>query len=328
MQGKTLVEIEDSAHAKVVLTKETLTGVQPFVVVGIPAFNEEKSIARVILQSQKYADKVVVCDDGSTDLTPEIAQRLGAIVVRHARNQGYGSAVQSLFDCAKDLNADVLVTLDGDGQHDPAEIPAITKPIIEGSADVVVGSRLVDSGRSVLMPWYRRVGVRFLTRLTNGATLQNGVKDGQSGFRAYNRESIEKLVVFEDGMGASSEILINARKQHLRVCEVSASCNYNNGLRTSTRHPVRHGVAVMASIVKLVVEDSPLIMLGVPGFLSLMAGVSFGCWMLQLYASEHRIVTNIALASIAFVLIGLFFVFTAVTLYAISRTVRKANSRH
>jgi glycosyltransferase involved in cell wall biosynthesis len=318
------MEIEDS---KIVLKKEPSDEVKPFVVVGIPAFNEERSIARVILRSQDYADKVVVCDDGSSDLTPMIAQRLGAIVVRHERNQGYGSAVQSLFACAKDLNADILVTLDGDGQHDPVEIPGVIKPIIEGSADVVVGSRLVDSRQSVLMPWYRRAGVRFLTRLTNGRASQNGVKDGQSGFRAYNRESIEKLVVFEDGMGVSSEILINARKQHLRVCEVSASCDYKNGL-TSSRHPVRHGASVLGSIVKLVVEDRPLIMLGVPGVLSLTAGIFFGTWMLEIYASAHHIVTNIALASIAFVVIGLFFGFTAITLYAISRTARKANNRH
>jgi glycosyltransferase involved in cell wall biosynthesis len=319
------VEIEDS---KIVLKKEASEEARPFVVVGIPAFNEEKSIARVILQSQNYADKVVVCDDGSTDLTPLIAQRMGAMIVRHERNEGYGSAIQSLFNCAKDLNADILVTLDGDGQHDPAEIPRITQPIIEGSADVVVGSRLMDLSKSAHMPWYRRAGVKFLTRLTNGTAAQNGVKDGQSGFRAYNRESIDKLDVFEDGMGVSSEILINARKQRLRICEVSASCDYKNGLRTSSRNPVRHGAAVIGSIVKLVVEDRPLIMLGVPGILSLAAGIIFGTWMLEIYASEHYIVTNIALASIAFVIIGLFFCFTAITLYAISRTVRKANNRH
>ncbi|PIX31785.1 hypothetical protein COZ60_02685, partial [Candidatus Bathyarchaeota archaeon CG_4_8_14_3_um_filter_42_8] len=122
------MEIEDS---KIVLKKEPLTEARPLVVVGIPAFNEEKTIARVVLQSQNYADKVVVCDDGSTDLTPVIAQRLGAIVVRHERNLGYGSAIQSLLKYARTLKADILVTLDGDGQHDPGEIPRVIKPIIE-----------------------------------------------------------------------------------------------------------------------------------------------------------------------------------------------------
>ena len=88
---------------------------QPFVVVGIPAFNEEKTIARVVLEAEKHADKVIVCDDGSEDLTSEIAKRLGADVVKHQRNLGYGAAIRSLFRRARELNADVLVTLDGDG---------------------------------------------------------------------------------------------------------------------------------------------------------------------------------------------------------------------
>jgi glycosyltransferase involved in cell wall biosynthesis len=319
------VEVEDS---KIVLKKEPLTEARPLVIVGIPTFNEEKTIARVVLQSLNHADKVVVCDDGSTDLTPVIAQRLGAIVVRHERNLGYGSAIQSLLKYARTLKADILVTLDGDGQHDPGEIPRVIKPIIEEAADIVVGSRLIDTRLSAAMPWYRRAGVKFLTKLTNGGATQNGVKDAQSGFRAYNRKSIEELVVFEDGMGVSSEILINARKQHLRICEVSASCNYKNGVRTSTRNPVRHGVDVIASIVKLVVEDKPLIMLGVPGILSLAAGIFFGIWMLQIYALEHHVVTNIALASMAFILMGFFCVSTAITLYAISRLVQKTNNKH
>jgi glycosyltransferase involved in cell wall biosynthesis len=319
-----LVEIEDS---KMILKKEALAEVKPFVVVGIPAFNEEKSIARVILRSQNYADKVVVCDDGSTDLTPLIAERLGAIVIRHESNLGYGSAIQSIFKCARDLGADILVTLDGDAQHDPDEIPTVTKPIIEGAADIVVGSRLMDGRSAALMPWYRRAGVKFLTKLTNGQAAHGGVRDSQSGFRAFNRKSIEELVVFENGMGASSEILINARKQRLRVREVSVSCDYKNGLRTSTRHPVRHGVDVIASIIKLIVEDRPLTMLGVPGILSLTVGIFFGALMLQLYASEHHIVTNVALASIAFIIIGFFFVSTAITLYAISRVAKKTNNK-
>lgn len=319
------MEVEDS---KIVLKKEALAEAKPFVVVGIPAFNEEETIARVIVQSQNYADKVVVCDDGSSDLTPTIAQKLGAVVIRHEQNIGYGAAIQSLFDRARQMNADILVTLDGDGQHNPEEIPKVIEPIVEETADIVVGSRLQDPRRFSVMPWYRRAGVKFLTRLTNGQAGQNGVKDAQSGFRAYNRKSIEELVVFEDGMGVSSEILINARKQRLRICEVSASCNYNNGTKTSTHHPVRHGVDVLASIVKLVVEDKPLFLLGIPGSLSLAAGVFFGAWMLRLYAANHKITTNVALASIAFIIIGLFFVFTAITLYAIARVVQKTNNRH
>jgi len=316
-----LVEIGES---KAILEKVEV--IEPVTVVGIPAFNEEKTIARVVLEAQKYADKVVVCDDGSSDMTAEIAERLGADVVRHERNLGYGAAIQSLFRRARELGADVLVTLDEDGQHDPSEVSNVVKPIVEGKADVVVGSRFVDERSAYAMPWYRRAGVKFVARLTNNGA-RHGVKDGQSGFRAYNRRSLDSLIMFEDGMGVSAEILINARKQGLRICEVSCSCSYDVGVETSSSNAVRHGVGLVMSIVRLVVEDKPLVLLGLPGIVCLLVGAVFEVWMLQIYAIEHRIITNVALASVAFVLIGFFCLSTAITLYAITRLARKVNNR-
>lgn len=295
----------------------------PFVLVGIPAFNEESTIARVVLEAQRYADAVVVCDDGSSDLTCAIAERLGAEVVRHERNLGYGAALRSLFERTRELNADVLVTLDADGQHDPKEIPQVMEPIAAGVADVVIGSRFIDGRGSAEMPKYRRLGAKLITRMVNGSA-RNGVSDAQSGFRAYSRRAIERLSVVEAGMGASVEILLEASKQRLKVCEVPSTCKYRNGEgATSTEHPVAHGVSVVMSIIRLIVEEKPLMVLGVPSLLFLFAGISFGVWMLQIYALEHRIVTNIALASLAFVIIGFFMLSTAITLYAISRISKK-----
>jgi hypothetical protein len=128
-------------------------------------------------------------------------------------------------------------------------------------------------------------------------------------------------------MGVSAEILINARKQGLRICEVSCSCSYDVGVETSSSNAVRHGVGLVMSIVRLVVEDKPLVLLGLPGIVCLLAGAFFGVWMLQIYAIEHRIITNVALASVAFVLIGFFCLSTAITLYAITRLARKVNNR-
>jgi glycosyltransferase involved in cell wall biosynthesis len=317
------VEVEKNRSIKI---EVEAAKVKPFVVVGIPAFNEERTIAKVVLESQRFADKVVVCDDGSSDMTAEIAERLGADVVRHNRNLGYGAAIQSLFRRAKELEADVLVTLDGDGQHDPRETPNVLEPLFANSADIVIGSRFVDMARA-LMPWHRRAGVKFITRLANGQSKRGSVKDAQSGFRAYNNRALESLVLFEDGMGVSAEILINARKAGLRICEVSSSCSYDVGVETSTSNPVRHGVGLVMSIVRVVVEDKPLLLLGLPGIVCLLVGAVFGVWMLQTYAVEHRIVTNIALASVAFVLVGFFCLSTAITLYAITRLARKVNNR-
>jgi glycosyltransferase involved in cell wall biosynthesis len=301
---------------------------RPFVVVGIPAFNEEKTIARVVISSQEFADAVIVCDDGSTDYTARIAEGLGAQVIRHGRNLGYGAAIQSLFEQARESKADVLVTLDGDGQHEPSEIPRAIQPILEGKADVVIGSRFSGKNGNRTIAWYRRAGIRFLTKLTNGRASDSEVKDAQCGFRAYSVRSLERLELYEKGMGVSAEILMKARKEGLRVSEVACSCNYNvDGVDTSTHNPVRHGASVTASIIKLFIEDRPLIMLGIPALVLLGIGTIFGVWMLQIYAIEHHIVTNIALASAAFILIGFFMLSTGITLYAISRSAERTNSK-
>lgn len=320
-----MVEVESP---KIILNDVVVSKTKPFVVVGIPAFNEENSIARVVMEAQKFADAVIVCDDGSTDLTAEIAGRLGADVVQHERNLGYGAAIKSLFERAREFSADILVTLDADGQHDPAEIPNVLKPITSGKADVVIGSRFVDVNGTKEMPFYRRVGAKLITKMVNGSA-KNGVSDAQSGFRAYNREALKHLSISEVGMGASVEILLEASKRDLRIYEVPSSCKYENGnVATSSENPLTHGIGVLMSIVRLIVEERPLTILGLPGLLVLFTGVFFGVWMLEIYGAMHVIETNIALASIAFVLVGFFMLSTGITLYAISRLSKKMNGKH
>jgi len=291
---------------------------KPYVAVGIPAFNEEQSIARIVLEAQKFADTVIVCDDGSTDMTAKIAERLGAEVIKHEQNSGYGAAIKSLFKQALDNGADVLVTLDGDGQHTAMEIPDVIKPVIEGSADIVIASRFINSKGSAEMPFYRKVGAKIITRLVNGSA-KNKVSDSQSGFRAYNRQALECLSVSEGGMGASVQILLEASKHNLKISEVASTCKYKNGdISTSTENPITHGLGLVMSIVKMVVEERPLMFLGLPGIISLITGILFGVWMMNLYVAEGQIITNIALASIGFLLLGCFMISTAITLYAIS----------
>jgi glycosyltransferase involved in cell wall biosynthesis len=318
-----LVELEN----RVIVTEKEFAEAKPFVVVGIPAYNEENSIGRVVLEAQRFADVVVVCDDGSVDLTAKIAERLGADVVRNERNMGYGFALKRLFERARELEADVLVTMDGDGQHNPAEIPAILKPIDDGVADVVIGSRFMRNRGTAEMPGYRRFGAKLITKMVNGSA-KNGVSDAQSGFRAYNRKAVDRLSIIESGMGASVEILLDASRHDLKIREVPSTCKYRNGkIATSKEHPVRHGISVVMSIIRLVVEERPLVSLGIPGILFLLAGISFGVWMLQIYGMKHVIETNVALASLTFVVIGFFMLSTGITLYAISRLSRKMNGK-
>lgn len=320
-----MAESEAVGRKEIVLEE---VGGERLVMVGIPAFNEEKAIAKIVMKAKEYADKVVVCDDGSSDFTGPIAEALGAEVIRHEENYGYGVALQSLFDRARDLGADALVTLDADDQHRPEEIPSLVKPVLQGEADVTIGSRFIRSKSKCaggVKPWYRRLGIRLITKVSNAAS-KLSLEDAQSGFRAYNRQALNTLFILEEDMGASVEILLNAGKHDLRVKEVPATCNYD-GVKSS-KNPVRHGAGVLMSILKLVVEDKPLLFLGIPGVVLLLVGALFGVWMLQLYAIEGRILTNIALASIAFTLIGLFSIFTAITLYAITRSLQKMNKHN
>jgi glycosyltransferase involved in cell wall biosynthesis len=296
---------------------------KPYLVVGIPAFNEENTIGYVVLEAKKFAEKVIVCDDGSTDRTARIAERLGADVVKHKKNSGYGASIKDLFIRAQELGADIFVTLDADGQHEPNEIPNIIKPILDGTADIVIGSRFVDKNGTIEMPLYRQFGAKLITKVLNGSA-KNGVTDSQSGFRAYNYLALDRLNFYEDGMGASVEILLKANKSDLRIAEVPSTCKYEvEGTNTSSEHPVTHGMSVLFSLIKLVVEERPLLFLGVPSLFCFLAGMGFGIWMLQVYSVEQQIVTNIALASAGFILLGFFMLSTAITLYAIARISEK-----
>ena len=292
------------------------------IIAGIPAYNEEKTIAKVILLAQKHVDAVVVCDDGSQDLTAEIAQRLGAIVIKHEKNIGYGAAIQTLFEKAKALKADLLVTLDADGQHDALEIPKLVEPILEKKADIVIGSRFLQQNSG--MPRYRRFGIKILTKMTNSSRQKDTLTDAQCGFRAYNRSAIKSLRLEEQGMSISAEVLLKAKDLGLVVTEVPVEVQYK-GLETSTHDPVKHGLGVIATIIRLVVEKRPLIYLGIPGAALLGIGMFFGLWTLRLYylSEPRRITTNVALAALAFTLIGIFFIFTAITLYAILRAIQR-----
>jgi glycosyltransferase involved in cell wall biosynthesis len=294
------------------------------IVAAIPACNEENTIARVIMLTQKHVDKVIICDDGSTDMTGRIAERLGAEVLRHETKLGKGSALRTLFQRACQLSPDVVVTLDSDGQHDPEQIPALIKPIIEGQADMVVGSRFVE-GAVTDIPKYRRTGLKVVNWLSGKAD-KSQVKDTQSGFRAYSLKALNIVSSHEaNGYFVETEHLAKAARNGMKIIEVPIDVKYKGLPKTSKKRPELHTLELIGSILRLVVEERPLIFLGLPGVVFILIGVAFGVWMVNLYALENRITTNIALASIAFTVIGIFAVFTAITLYAIVRLTYKTS---
>jgi len=195
------------------------------VTIGIPAFNEEKNIASIITKLKKITDSIIVCDDGSSDLTGEIARELGATVISHPKNMGYGVAIRSLFLKAKELDLDCLITLDADGQHRIEDVNSVFSPINDGIVDIVIGSRFLDQ-KSEEMPNYRKIGIKIITKVTN-LSIKEKLTDSQSGFRAYSKKALQKIVPSDVGMGVSTEILIKASNLGLKVAEVPWYIRYN-----------------------------------------------------------------------------------------------------
>lgn len=224
-------------------TKQT----KPKVIAAIPCLNEGQFINDIVTRASKYVDKVIVVDDGSTDNTSEAARAAGAYVIRHEERQGAGAATRSAFEAAKAYDADILVTLDGDGQHNPDEILQVLAPILCGEADLVVGSRFLSASHREA-PKYRKLGINLITWLYNFGS-SSKVSDSQSGFRAHSRGLIEAITITEKGFGFSVQVLIQTRRKGLIIKEVPVSCIYHS--EGSSLNPMAHGLGVAFTVIKL-----------------------------------------------------------------------------
>ena len=287
------------------------------ITIGIPAFNEEKNIGKVIVTLKKITNDIIVCDDGSNDLTKEIAEGLGAKVISHTKNMGYGEAIKSIFNEAKKKEADILVTFDADGQHRPEDIMSLTKPIIDQQAEVVIGSRFLKNETN--MPKYRKIGVKVLTKVTNMSIKEN-LTDSQSGLRAYQKKVLQNISLTDSGMGISTEILIKSHQEEFRIVEVPIQILY--GKDTSTHNPVSHGTSVLLSTIKYTSIQHPLKFYGIPAVIFLLVGMSFMIWTFQIYAEETRVVTNIVLVGIGTLLLGAVLMISAILLYSLVSVVQ------
>ena len=288
------------------------------VAIGLPAFNEEKNIASVILQLKKKYELIIVCDDGSSDLTAAIAEKMGAIVVKHEKNLGYGGAIRSLFSKACELECDIFVTFDSDGQHVVSEIENIIEPIQKNEADIVIGSRFLGSTKD--LPKYRKIGIKTITGLTNTLTGAN-ITDAQSGFRAYSKNVLNEISPTESGMGISTEILIKSSKKQMRISEIPITINYEDN--THSQEPISHGTSVVFSTVKHVAIERPLLYYGVTGLCFIIIGLVFGGWTIQMYSEEQILPPGLALIGIGGVILGTILLITATILYSIVNVIRE-----
>ena len=292
------------------------------ITVGLPAYNEEKNIAKIIVQLKKVADQIIVCDDGSTDLTSRIAESLGAIVIKHPKNLGYGSAIRSIFLKSREINSEVLVTIDADGQHKIEDVEKVAKPVVDGQADVSIGSRFLDKHDNA--PKYRKLGINIITKVTN-SSLSEKITDAQSGFRAYNNKVLQALTPSDSGMGISTEILIKSSNLGFKIAEVPTEIQYEGD--TSSQNPVSHGTGVLLSTLKYISIERPLRFYGIPSFIFFAIGFAFTFFATQYYAEVGRLNTNLTLIAAGTLVIAMILTVTAILLYSLVSVVREGKAR-
>ncbi|WP_301678467.1 glycosyltransferase family 2 protein [Methanoculleus methanifontis] len=282
--------------------------------VAMPAYNEEAYIAKTVVGAARHADKVLVVDDGSTDETVAIAGALGAIVVCHETNKGYGGALQTIFTTARDLGAEELVIIDSDGQHSPGDISRLLTELRRGN-DVVIGSRFVE-GSAGEIPAYRKVGMKVLDTATTLAGNNLAITDSQSGFRAYGRKAIEAIHISGEGMSAGSEILIQISDHRLKVAEVPIRVRYDiEG--TSSENPVSHGVGVLMNIIKLISLRRPLVFFGIPGAVFALLGIAAEIYTFSEYYRTAQFHYIIFTGGFSVLILGLLLATVGIILYSL-----------
>ncbi|OGO37685.1 MAG: hypothetical protein A2147_01740 [Chloroflexi bacterium RBG_16_57_8] len=286
----------------------------PRIIVAIPAYNEERYVGTVVLKARKHASEVIVFDDGSTDGTAEVARLAGATVLRHEGNYGKGSAMKGVLAAVRDRLPDVLVFLDGDGQHDPAQIPRLVEEVV-GGFDLVVGSRKAQKEKT---PLYRRFGQSVLSHGTGVASHGRRVIDSESGFRALSARAVSELDLTENGFAVETEMIIKAADKGMKITEVPISTIYvEDG---STLNPFRHGLGVLGRIINMVSERRPLLFFGVGGALFCLFGILAGARVLTAFAQTRQFATGTAILTALFLIIGVFSIFTGIVLNILTRT--------
>jgi glycosyltransferase involved in cell wall biosynthesis len=280
------------------------------VAVIIPAYNESRFIGSVVLSACRYASTVIVVDDGSTDDTAEIAGAAGAIILHHASNTGKGTALNTGFEHArKNTGAQVIVMIDGDGQHNPAEIPLLVQPILDGRADVAIGSRFLEAKSKI--PKWRQFGQHALTIATNLGSSSN-FTDSQSGFRAFARSVLDVFRFDSRGFSVESEMQFMVHEVGLRVIEAPITVVYSEPAK---RNPVAQGLQVINGLLRLVSQYRPLLYFGGGGMLVLTIGVLWGFYVVDRYNRVGTLAIGYALVSVLLMVIGSTAFFSGVILH-------------
>lgn len=239
------------------------------VAVAIPARNEQRAIASVVLLCREQADRVIVVDDGSTDRTAELASLAGAEVISHASSKGKGGAIATALRWARENRPDILVFVDGDMQHDPANIHALVQPLIDGEVDITIGSRWHHQEGLRQMPPYRIFGNWVLSRATS-MSLSRSIRDSQSGFRAFHIRTLDAFMqVMESGFAVESEMITLADLKGYRWKEVGITAEYDQ-VDASTHPGWVHGLSVLGKAMRVMRIYRPIRFFGMASILLLV----------------------------------------------------------
>ncbi|MCD6383229.1 MAG: glycosyltransferase family 2 protein [Thermoplasmata archaeon] len=287
------------------------------IAVAIPARNEERTIGSVVALSRRITPHIVVINDGSEDRTEEVAKAAGAFVINHEVNKGKGAAIQTAFSWAKAARVDILVLLDGDGQHDPREIPKLLEPILKGEAEITIGSRWVEEEGLKEMPSHRKLGNKILTLVTQMAG-SAGVKDTQSGFRAFRGDVLDKLYIYSYGFEVESALLIQASQRGYRIVEVPVKCRYGD-LEANTERSSSHGFRVLNFLLSILRKEQPLkyfVLLSLP---FMLATAYFGYNLLLYFRAHGHFLVSYAFLTAAGMIITSFIIYAGLILQAINR---------
>jgi glycosyltransferase involved in cell wall biosynthesis len=276
----------------------------------LPAYNEELVIGSVILRTKQYVNRVIVVDDGSLDRTAEIAKLAGAEVIRLDHNTGKAYTILLGLRRARETGCSVAVMLDADGQHDPREIPRVAGLVRSGKADLVIGSRFIEKNRGI--PAYRQVGQKILDLFTNMGA-KSKVTDSQSGFRALSHQALNNLDFKSDGYNIESDMISHFSHIGLSIMEVPISVNYDVPNKHK-KHPVSHGVGVLARLVNLIGYKRPLLLFGVPGTLSIIVGMLAGFYAFSEYTTTSQFPFAISMVSMLLLIMGMLMVIAGLLL--------------
>ena len=210
------------------------------IIAVIPAFNEEKYIGEVVKETRQYVDEVIVVDDGSSDKTSQLAGEFGAIVLKHKINLKKGTALKTGCEGAKLLNADIIILLDGDGQHDPKEIPLFLKKLKH--TEIVFGVRNFNKE----MPLNSRYGNIILTTLSK-ILLKNKISDLLTGYKAFNTRIYNKILWDSSDYSVETEIIKNIKKYKIPCSEIRIKTIYNDPYKGSS---ISDGVNIAINMAK------------------------------------------------------------------------------